>query len=148
MKPKPQPRILVVEDHDVMRVMLFTILRHQPIGVDTAATVADALQRIRDCEYALLVIDMNMPDAEAFLSRFHDEQPDAKTFVLAMRDPNSDVFTDPQVVSVVLNKPIEIDTLADLARECALVIPPPAEPCPPSESDVRARMDRTPYTTN
>jgi len=30
MKKDEQPRVLIVEDNDAIRVMLFTILRHQP----------------------------------------------------------------------------------------------------------------------
>jgi len=46
-------------------------------------------------------------------------------------------------VGATVNKPLEIDTLADVIRECAIVVPPPDEPlpCPPAESDFRARFD-------
>ncbi len=145
-----QPRVLIVEDHDVLRVMLFTILRHQPLAVDTAATVDEAFLKVTNCDYALMLVDMSVPDSESFLVRFHEARPESTTFVLAVRDPNSDKYIDAGVVSAVLNKPLEIDTLAEITRECALVVPPPEEPleCPPSESEIRLRMDRTPYATN
>lgn len=145
-----EPRVLIVESNDALRAMLFTILRHQPIGVDTAATADDALQRVITCDYALIVIDMDVENAAAFLSRFRDERPEATSFVLAVRDSRSDEFLDPDIVSAVLNKPLEIDTLAELVRECALVVPPPEDPlpCSPAESDIRARMDREPYIAN
>jgi DNA-binding response OmpR family regulator len=130
--------------------MLFTILRHQPIGVDTAASAEDAWQRVSDCDYALIVIDMDVPQASSFLGRFRDERPEATSFILAVRDPRSEELLDPDVVSAVLSKPLEIDTLAELVRECALVVPPPEDPlpCPPAESDVRTRLERGPYLTN
>ncbi len=145
-----EPRVLIVESNDALRAMLFTILRHQPIGVDTAATAEDAWQRVTTCDYALIVIDMDVESAGAFLSRFRDERAEATSFVLAVRDSRSDEFLDPDVVSAVLNKPLEIDTLAELVRECALVVPPPEDPlpCAPAESDVRARMERGPYIAN
>jgi CheY-like chemotaxis protein len=39
----------------------------------------------------------------------------------------------------------EIDTLAEVVRECAHVVQPPDDPlrCPPAGSDVRARFDRS-----
>jgi DNA-binding response OmpR family regulator len=145
-----EPRVLIVESNDALRAMLFTILRHQPIGVDTAASAEDAFQKVTTCDYALIMIDMDVPNAAPFLARFRDERPEATSFVLAVRDARSDEFLDPDVVSAVLNKPLEIDTLAELARECALVVPPPADPlhCPPAESDVRAKMDRGSYIAN
>ena len=145
-----EPRVLIVESNDVLRTMLFSILRHQPVAVDTAASSAEGLQRVMTCDYALIIVDTDMADAPAFLNRFREERPEATSFVLAVRDSRSDSFLDPDIVSAVLNKPLEIDTLAELVRECAQVVPPPEDPltCPPAESDIRSRMERGPYVTN
>jgi len=135
------------EDNDVLRVMLFTILRHQPLAVDTATTTDDALDRVRTCDYALIVLDADLPDGGAsdFMRRFAEEHPDAPTFVVVVRGLESEPIVHPRV-GAVLNKPLEIDTMAELVRECAAVVPPPPEPqmqCPPAESEIRERMDRS-----
>ena len=146
-----EPRVLIVESNDALRAMLFTILRHQPIGVDTAATAHEAWNKVTSCDYALLVIDMDVPEAGTFLTRFGEERSEATTFVLAVRDARNDEFLDPDIVSAVLNKPLEIDTLAELVRECAFVIPPPEDPLPcpaPPESEIRTRLERGPYIAN
>lgn len=145
-----EPRVLIVESDDVLRVMLFTILRHQPVAVDTAAFTDEALRKVTVCDYALVVIDLDMPEAMGFLTRFREERPEATSFVLAVRDMRNEVFLDPDLVSAVLTKPLEIDTLAELVRECAPVVPQPEDPldCPPAESDVRARMERGPSLAN
>lgn len=149
---RSEPRVLIVESDDILRTMLFTILRHQPVGVDTAATAEDALEKVTQCDYALIVIDADMADEAAtrFLGRFQERRPEATTFVVAVRDPRNEIYLDPALVSVVLSKPLEIDMLAELVRECAIVVPPPEDPlnCPPAESDVRAKLDRMPYLTN
>ena len=141
-------RVLIIEDNDALRVMLFTILRHQPLTVDTAATADEALTRVRECDYALILIDMSLADDESgkFLGRFREQRPDAATFVIAVRDPGKEVAIDPGVVGAVLNKPLEIDTLAEVVRECALVVPPPGDPrpCPPAESEVQSQIERGP----
>jgi two-component system response regulator TctD len=140
-----EARVLIIEDNDALRAMLFTILRHQPLGVDTAVSAEDALEKTRLCDYALILIDMSLPDDEglSFLMRFRDERPEATTFVLAVLDPGDDVAIDAKYVGATVNKPLEIDTLADVIRECAIVVPPPDEPlpCPPAESDFRTRFD-------
>jgi two-component system, NtrC family, response regulator PilR len=141
-----EARVLIIEDNDALRAMLFTILRHQPLGVDTAVGLEDALEKTRKCDYALILIDMSLADGESatFLTRFREERPEGTSFILAVRDPsNSDLVIDPNLVSAIVNKPLEIDTLADVVRECALVVPPPDEPlpCPPAESDFRSRFD-------
>jgi len=141
-----EARVLIIEDNDALRVMLFTVLRHQPLGVDTAATADEALVKVSQCDYALILMDANLPgDASAdFVRRFREQRPEATSFIIAVRDPNVDVTIDASVVSAVLSKPLEVDTLAEVVRECALVVPPPEDPlpCPPSESDVRSQMDR------
>jgi DNA-binding response OmpR family regulator len=148
-----EPRVLIVENNDALRAMLFTILRHQPVGVDTAITAEDALQKTTQCDYALALVDLDMPNSagELFIQRFREERPEATTFILAVRDPKNDVYLDPDLISAVLNKPLEIDMLAELVRECALVVPPPEEPLPcpaPAESDIRAMMERGSYIAN
>jgi DNA-binding response OmpR family regulator len=151
---KNEPRVLVLENHDALRVMLFTVLRHQPLGVDTASTAREAMEKVQTCDYALIVVDMELPgeDAQFFLEEFHEQRPEATTFILAVRDPRGDTYLDPEIISATMNKPIELDMLAELVRECALVVPPPEEPltvaCPPSESEIRTRMERGSYIAN
>jgi len=142
-----EPRVLIIEDNDALRVMLFTVLRHQPLGVDTAASADEALERVATCDYALIVIDMDIPDreAESFLTQFHASRPDTATFVLAVRDSKGESAVEAGMVSAVLNKPLEIDTMAEAVRECAgaVVLPADSMPCPPADSDIRSRMDRS-----
>jgi len=142
-----EPRVLIIESNDALRVMLFTVLRHQPLSVDTAANSEEALERVAKCDYALIVIDMDLPhgEAESFLEQFRMMRPEATSFILAARDPNGDSTVDPMHVDAVLNKPLEIDTLAEAVRECAQVVPRPPDPlpCPPADSDMRSRMDRS-----
>jgi DNA-binding NtrC family response regulator len=150
---KDEPRVLIIESNDALRAMLFTILRHQPVGVDTAATVDEALDRVSRCDYALIVIDFDIPDegANQFLTQFREQRPEATSFVLAARDPRkADTALDPSMVSAVVNKPLEIDTIAEIVRECAIVVPRPEDPlpCPPSESEIRSRLDRSSQIAN
>ena len=151
MRNTNEPRVLILEDNDALRVMLFTILRHQPLSVDTAATAEEAIDKVESCDYALILIDMSLPGSEELLRRFNDSRPDATTFVIAVRDPKSDMLLDPDTVDAVLSKPLELDTLAEVVRECALVVPPPEEPreCPQADSDLRTMLERgTSYFSN
>jgi DNA-binding response OmpR family regulator len=148
-----EPRVLIVESNDALRAMIFTILRHQPVGVDTAVTAQEALEKTLQCDYAMAIVDMDMPNAEGetFIVRFAEKRPQATTFILAVRDPKNDTYLDSDIVSAVLNKPLEIDMLAELVRECALVVPLPEDPLPcptAAESDLRAQMERGPYIAN
>ena len=153
MKNEEQPRVLIVEDNDAMRVMLFTILRHQPLAVDTAVNADDALAKVLQCDYALILIDMDLPHraAELFLREFQQQRPQATSFVIAVRDPKKQAAIDSTMIVAVLNKPIEIDTMAEVVRECAFLVPEPEEPLPcgkTPESGNAGRMDRNSYFAN
>jgi DNA-binding NtrC family response regulator len=147
-----EPRVLIIEDHEALRAMLFTVLRHQPLSVDTVGSAQAALDKVTRCDYALILIDMDLSagSAETFLAELHTVRPEATSFIIAVRDPGKDVFIDPAMVSAILNKPLEINTLADVVRECAAVVPQPEDPlnCPPAESDIRAGMGRGSYLAN
>ncbi len=148
----PEPRVLIVEHNEALRVLLFTILRHQPLVVDTVKTADAALQKVSSCDYALIIVDIDLPDDDGlrFITTFREHRPDSTSFIMAVRDPKNDAFLDPSLVSAVLNKPLEIDTMAEVVRECAYVVPPPEDPlpCPPTESEIRSRMERGPYMPN
>ena len=60
------------------------------------------------------------------------------------------IIEDHDVVSAVVNKPLEIDTLPDVGPECAVVVPPPEEPanCPPAENGFLASFDGSSYLSN
>lgn len=153
MKKDEQPRVLVVEDNDAIRVMLFTILRHQPLSVDTASTADEALSHVLECDYALILIDMDLPHraAERFLREFKAKRPEATSFIIAVRDPKKHAVIDPTAIVAVLNKPIEIDTMAEVVRECAFLVPPPDDPLPcgkTPESEQLGRAERNSYFAN
>ena len=111
-----EPRVLIVESNDALRAMLFTILRHQPVAVDTAATADDAFDKVTRCDYALIVIDMDVPSASEFLARFHEERPEATSFVLAVRDVRSDEVLHPEHVSAVLSKELDPESARRVKR--------------------------------
>ena len=153
MKKNEQPRVLIVEDNDAIRVMLFTILRHQPLAVDTASTVEEAMAHVLQCDYALIIIDMDLPQrsAEGFLREFAARRPEATSFVIAVRDPRKPAVLDSNLVVAALSKPIEIDTMAEVVRECAFLVPPPEEPLPcgkTPESEQHGRAERNSYFAN
>src|SRR5437879_13153256 len=117
-------RILVIEDNDALRVMLFTVLRHQPLAVDTASSADEAMDKVRTCDYALILLDLNLPDDESaeFLRRSCEFRPESKTFVLAARDPLFVRRYAPHTVNAIVDKTLEVDTPADGLREYTTLI--------------------------
>ena len=62
-----EKRILVVEDDDAIRALLFTVLRRRGFKVDTAPNRAHGLERFNHCGYSLS-FDPGRRDAERELS--------------------------------------------------------------------------------
>ena len=61
-----EARVLIIEDNDALRAMLFTVLRHQPLGVDTAIGAEDALEKAQAGRYSLFLVDVEMPGIDGF----------------------------------------------------------------------------------
>src|SRR5215475_10463175 len=57
----PSPHILVVEDSDNFRQLIVEILTQEGFQVDETATAEDALQRISQTPYDVLITDLALP---------------------------------------------------------------------------------------
>lgn len=147
-----RPRILVFESNEVLRAIIFTILRHQLIDVDTAASAEQSIQRFSRCDFALAIVDLDNPESEltAFFDYLRQREAGPATFVIALRDPRDTRPVDADLVSAILLKPIEIDTLAEVVRECAHAVPASGQPntCPPAESEIRSKLENGSSGTN
>src|SRR3954453_23017247 len=58
--PRNDKRILVVDDDDAIRALLFTILRRRRFAVDGARNGAEALARLRKCAYSVMLLDLTI----------------------------------------------------------------------------------------
>lgn len=80
-------RVLVVDDHAVFRLGLVGLLRQlEGVGaVDEAATAAEALRLWRTQSYALVTLDLSLPDLAGFdlLARARDEELESPVMVVS-----------------------------------------------------------------
>jgi signal transduction histidine kinase len=53
-------RLLVVDDEENIATIVSELLRNERYEVDTSLTGADAIERIRTCEYDLVLVDLHM----------------------------------------------------------------------------------------
>ena len=61
-----EKRILVVEDDEPIRALLFTVLRRRGFRVDTATNGREATERLNRCNYSLVLLDLMMPEIDGF----------------------------------------------------------------------------------
>lgn len=86
---KKNPRVLIVDDHEAIRVGLNTILTEHHIDVaGDAATIEDALKILAEKKIDVSVVDLNMGEYKGALTIDHilTHYPDAKIVVYSMRE--------------------------------------------------------------
>jgi len=59
-------RILVADDEEVMRDVLSTLLSSESYKVDLAENGSEAIEMVRNRDYAVLLLDLMMPDMDGF----------------------------------------------------------------------------------
>jgi CheY-like chemotaxis protein len=106
-------RVLVVDDDVASRLTLQTLLEAGGYRVDAAATAAEAVGKMEDQEYELILSDLQMESPEAGLkvlahAQMMDYKP-ATALITAYRNekdrqPNTRMLVEPQDVPGLLSK--------------------------------------------
>jgi DNA-binding response OmpR family regulator len=114
-------RALVVDDDEPIRTMLAKVVERQNLEVDTASDGAEAIERLKDDGYNVVLLDLMMPRVDGFavLRYMQDQDPSALACtIIASAVPESEVlkrFAIP--VYRVHSKPFDIQRLiADINR--------------------------------
>ena len=116
-------RALVVDDDDPIRTMLTKIVERQNLEVDSARDGEEAIQRIDDDGYCIILLDLMMPRVDGFgvLKHMHEHHPEklARTIV-ASAIPESEIrrrFDYP--VFRIHTKPFDVQRLIADVQTCA-----------------------------
>jgi PAS domain S-box-containing protein len=106
--------ILVVEDDADTRANLCDILELDAHRVDTAATIAEALNRANWADYAAIILDRRLPDgsAEELLPRLKHLAPEAAVMIVTgYSDLNGAIEALRQGAADYILKPVNADAL-------------------------------------
>ncbi len=82
--PRPAPRLLVVDDEEIVLVALRDTLRQQGYVVATASDAVKALELLRQQDFAAVLSDQQMPELTGleFLAEVKQIQPDATRILI------------------------------------------------------------------
>lgn len=117
----PDRTILVVDDDDGVRSLVRAVLRRHGHNVDTARDGAEALQKIRDDGYSLILLDLMMPkiDGLEVMRKLEEEGIVSHALIVVMTAADDSLIAelDRRRVHGVIRKPFDIEELAEIVTE-------------------------------
>jgi DNA-binding response OmpR family regulator len=119
----PLPSVLIVEDDAAIRKLLEAALTREPLQVECASDGAEALEKLAQKNYALLLLDLMLPRVSGLevLERLSMRAaPRPMVFVITAYDEAMIRKLDVRIVHGILRKPFDLTRLVELVRECAL----------------------------
>jgi two-component system response regulator (stage 0 sporulation protein F) len=115
-------RALVVDDDDPIRTMLAKVVERQDLDVDTARDGVEAIERIDDDGYSVIVLDMMMPRVDGYgvLQHMQAHHPDKLgCTIIASAVPESEILKKFDMpVYRIHAKPFDMAKLIEDIRAC------------------------------
>jgi CheY-like chemotaxis protein len=144
-----EKRILVVDDDDAIRALLMTILRRRGLKVDMARNGRDGLERCTRCHYALVLLDLMMPQMSGydFLDEIARMPVDERPVVIVLTAGSVQRALDADVVAGSVRKPFDIEFLVETVSACLTTCSPrpQLDECAPADSETAgSRSDEPP----
>ncbi|MBV8516105.1 MAG: response regulator [Acidobacteria bacterium] len=117
--------VLVVDDEPAIRALVAKIVERAGFPVDSARDGAEAIQRLEEKSYAVLVVDLMMPNVDGFaLIDYVRQRGGARPAIIVVSAGDSAALRrlDGSMVHSILRKPFDIDVLGDLITAAARTI--------------------------
>ena len=116
-------RILIADDDTSIRQLLTTIIKRERLSVDAASDGGDAIRKLQQHEYSVILLDLMMPHVDGFgvidYLRKHPQSTKPVVLVITAYADQKFKIVDPDVVAGVIRKPFEVAELGSLVRLCA-----------------------------
>jgi DNA-binding response OmpR family regulator len=111
-----------VDDEPAIRALVAKIVDRAGFPVDSARDGAEAIEKLDAREYAVVVVDLMMPNIDGFglieyLKTRRNERP--AVIVISAGDPGAFRQLDGAMVHSIVRKPFDIDVLGDLITAAA-----------------------------
>jgi two-component system chemotaxis response regulator CheY len=135
-----EKRVLVVDDDDAIRALLCTILRRRGLPVDSARNGAEALARCEQCRYAVVLLDLMMPQLNGYevLNAFGKRKREDRPLILVLTAGAEPRNLSADLVAGTIRKPFDVEMIVDTisAALTTLANREQLEECPPADSDM------------
>jgi CheY-like chemotaxis protein len=119
----PKKRVLVVDDEDYIREGFSAVIRGLGVEVVLAADGAQAIKELRKGNFALMVLDLNLPGISGlrvleWVSQNAQDMP--VLVVTGLENPPNVMLRFPNLVKIMEKKPVRNDVLSHLVELYAL----------------------------
>jgi two-component system chemotaxis response regulator CheY len=119
---KNHPRVLVADDDRGIRHLVCTIVKRERVDADCVADGVEAIEKLRQHEYTVILLDLMMPRCDGFgvIEHLANHPQTIKPVVLVMTAYSDQRFkqVDPEIVAGVLRKPFDVAELSGIVRLC------------------------------
>lgn len=133
-----EKRVLVVDDDDAIRALLCTILRRRGMHVDNARNGAEALAKCERCRYAVILLDLMMPQLNGYevLNVFANRRREERPLILVLTAGAEPRDLSADLVAGTIRKPFDVDMIADTIAAALTTVAEQnqREDCPPTDS--------------
>lgn len=118
-----KPYVLLVDDNEAVCTLVAALLRRD-FNVDTASDGSEAIEKLRAGNYAAILLDLRMPNADGFsvLDFLESNHPEAlgRVLVVTAALMQADMArVKAYGVCGVVAKPFDVETLLSAVRHCA-----------------------------
>lgn len=122
-------QVLLVDDHEDTNRSLFLLLRRRGYAVQTATSIAAALEAASQQDFDVLVSDMGLPDGSGLdLLAKMPTPPKVGGIMVSGYGMDEDIARSQAAgYKEHLSKPVSVDKLDALIREMAAQTPPSAD---------------------
>jgi len=120
------PRVLIADADPAWRQRLFTRLLDLDVFADCVANGDDALRKLIDIRYTLVVLDLGLCGVDAAQVLAHIARMPSRPVVLASASDEAARALEVDIVQMVLRKPVDLVQISELVRNCVRATRRPA----------------------
>jgi CheY-like chemotaxis protein len=114
-------RVLVIDDEESVRRMLSSALRQRTLSVDEASDGRDAIALVNENRYAVVLLDLLMPEVDGFhvLDAIGRVTNPPVVLVVSGADRALIDRLDSRLIHGIIRKPFDPVEIADIVQACA-----------------------------
>ncbi|HEX7189941.1 MAG TPA: response regulator [Thermoanaerobaculia bacterium] len=112
-------RVLVVDDDEAIRKLIAAILRRRSFLVDTVANGEEALRKLAEHPYSLMLLDLMMPRVDGYtvIERVRDQKIEVEIVVVTAAGASQVNAIDRSRVRAIISKPFDVTQLVEVVSK-------------------------------